>query len=798
MLNNYLKIFFRNILKHRTSSFVNITGLAIAIAGCVFILLFVFDELKYDQFNANKDRIYRYVERSKTTGETAVIIPACNFANLRDNLPEIEGGFRVMRNTEQTIYIGNKSFIEDIYWADSEILSVLSFPLLKGDQKTALKDPFSVVITGELARKYFGNDDPVGKTIKMEDKYDYKITGILKDIPANSQLKSSMIVSITTLNTTNSFVMNDWHVSSCLFYFLVKPNISKALFEDKVGRQVKEKYGAEWARLNNIVLEPFSQIYLNPTGSAWDFAEHGDIKTVRSFIIIAILILLMASFNYTNTLTTNIKIREKEITARKILGARRKDIIFQFLFETVLYLFISLFIGLVIIRLLMNLFNQLTGKQLTPYSLLSPEIVISVLGLIILTALFSILYPVFITFKSDTLNKQKGNAFSNHFNFSRYTFGFRQVVTGLQFIITIGLMICAGIIYNQLNYANTARLGFNKEHLLSIANSWDQKMYDRFESYRNKILQYPHIVSVSACTNYPSENINNYTFIYQKGKSNKETFYTAQVAIDYDLLKTWQAKIIAGRDFSRDITSDKDHAVIITNSAAKVLNLSDPLNVELNGVNNAADGQKIIGVVEDIHFKSFKEKMMPIVFYLRSWCAANIVVRLSGNEIASTMKILEKEWGKIMPGKPFIYKFIDESFDNLYQSEQRTEKLIIIFCAFAMIISILGLVSLISLISQTRKKEIGVRKVLGASVSGIVFMTIKEFILIILASNIIAWPVAYYFMNKWLEDFAYRIDISWWTFVLAGGIALLIALVTVSYQAVRAAIANPVEALRYE
>jgi putative ABC transport system permease protein len=220
--------------------------------------------------------------------------------------------------------------------------------------------------------------------------------------------------------------------------------------------------------------------------------------------------------------------------------------------------------------------------------------------------------------------------------------------------------------------------------------------------------------------------------------------------------------------------------------------------VELNGVNNAADGQKIIGVVEDIHFKSFKEKMMPVVFYLRSWCAANIVVRLSGNEIASTMKILEKEWGKIMPGKPFIYKFIDESFDNLYQSEQRTEKLIIIFCAFAMIISILGLVSLISLISQTRKKEIGVRKVLGASVSGIVFMTIKEFIIIILASNIIAWPVAYYFMNKWLEDFAYRIDISWWTFVLAGGIALLIALVTVSYQAVRAAIANPIEALRYE
>ncbi len=308
------------------------------------------------------------------------------------------------------------------------------------------------------------------------------------------------------------------------------------------------------------------------------------------------------------------------------------------------------------------------------------------------------------------MNKGSGTPLVNQLNFSKYTFSFRQTVTGLQFIITIGLLICSIVIFSQLKYANNAKLGFNKEHLLTIENPWDEKMYDRFESYRNKIIEYPQIESVSASGNIPSENINNYTFIYQKGKSDKETVKSAQIAIDYDLLKTWQVKFLEGRNFSREITSDKDRTVIINRAAAKELGLSNPLNVELNGINNADDGQKIIGVIEDIHFRSFKEKIMPIVFYLRSWSAANIVVRVKGNNIASTVQMLENEWREIMPDRPFVFNFIDESFNKLYQSEQRTEKLIMIFSTLAIVISLLGLFNLISLISIIRKKEIGIRK----------------------------------------------------------------------------------------
>ncbi len=798
MLNNYLKIFFRNMFKHRTSSIVNITGLGIAIAGCVFILLFVFDELKYDQFHENKNRIYRYMEKSKTTGETSLIIPACNFPMITDNLPEFESGFRLMRSSQQVIGINNKRFVEDIFFADYAILSVLTFPLLKGDPNTALKEPFSMVITEAKARMYFGTDDPIGRTITIENKYDHKITGILKEIPSASHINPSMIASIVTLNTTQPQLMEDWHISSCFFYFLVKKNISKELFKTKLTARVYEKYGADWAKKNIVELEPLAELYLHPSDNAWDIAKHGDINIVRSFIIIAILILLMASFNYTNILTTSIKIKEKEIATRKVLGAGWRDIIIQFIYETFLFLIISLGFALVLIKLLLDEFNQLTDKQITFSSLLSPEITLSILVLLILTAFFSMIYPVFKAFRTNRLITVRGNKFINHFDFSKSRFGFRQTVTGLQFIITIGLLICTIIIYEQLEYANNARLGFNKEHLLIIENPWDEKMYDRFESFRNRIIQYPQIISVSASGNNPSENINNYTFIYQKGKNDKEAIKSAQIAIDYDLLKTWQATFHSGRDFSREITSDKEHAVIINSIAAKELGLSDPLGIELNGVNNAVDGQKIIGVVEDIHFKSFKDKVLPIVFYLRSWSATNIVVRLNGNEIASTIHMLENEWKEIMPDQPFIYKFIDESFDKLYQSERRTEKLIMIFSAFAIIISLLGLFGLISLLSQTRKKEIGVRKVLGASVEGIVFMITKEFVMIILTANIIAWPIAYYFMNKWLQDFAYRIDINWWIFVLSGGIALLIAFLTISVQAIKAATANPVESLKYE
>ncbi|HEX2961377.1 MAG TPA: ABC transporter permease, partial [Ignavibacteriales bacterium] len=405
MIANYLKIFFRNILKRKTSAFINIAGLTLAICSCLFIMLFVFDELKYDQFNQKKDRICRYIEQSKSTGDKTVLMAAKNFHLLKDEIPEIESGFRLNRMPEQVLSTGQKMFVDDVYYADKEILSVFDFPLIKGDMKTALEAPFSVLLTREMASKYFGSADPIGKTLRLENKYDFRVTGILKDIPRNSHIKPSILASISTLNTTEPQTMTNSFIGSSFFYFLMRDNTSRDLVAAKLKQKTLQYFGKDWARDNNVILEPLNDIYLNPSGSVWDYAEHGDITLVKSFIVIAMLILLMASFNYTNVLTTVIKIREKEIACRKLLGAGRKETVMQFVLETFVYLSISFVIAAAAVALLLNGFNQLTGKNITAHDLLAPEIVFSMTMLLILTVCLSVIYPLYVAFKSDALNR---------------------------------------------------------------------------------------------------------------------------------------------------------------------------------------------------------------------------------------------------------------------------------------------------------------------------------------------------------------------------------------------------------
>ncbi|MGE5441118.1 MAG: ABC transporter permease, partial [Bacteroidota bacterium] len=487
MIANYLKIFFRNILKRKTSAFINIAGLTLAICSCLFIMLFVFDELKYDQFNQKKDRICRYIEQSKSTGDKTVLMAAKNFHLLKDEIPEIESGFRINRMPEQVLNAGQKMFVDDVYYADKEILSVFDFPLIKGDMKTALDAPFSVLLTREMASKYFGSADPIGKTLRLENKYDFRVTGILKDIPRNSHIKPSILASISTLNTTEPQTMTNPFIGSSFFYFLLRDNASGDLVAAKLKQKTLQYFGKDWARDNNVILEPLNDIYLNPSGSVWDYAEHGDITLVKSFIVIAMLILLMASFNYTNVLTTVIKIREKEIACRKLLGAGRKETVMQFVLETFVYLSISFVIAAAAVALLLNGFNQLTGKNITAQDLLAPEIVFSMAMLLILTVCLSVIYPLYIAFKSDALNRIKGGY--DLVSRSKYSIRFRHIVTGIQFTITIGLIIAVCVIYGQLQYASGAKLGFNKDHLLAIANPYGIKMYENYEKFRNKITQ---------------------------------------------------------------------------------------------------------------------------------------------------------------------------------------------------------------------------------------------------------------------------------------------------------------------
>lgn len=376
--------------------------------------------------------------------------------------------------------------------------------------------------------------------------------------------------------------------------------------------------------------------------------SHGNINYVKSFSVVALLILIMASFNYTNLLTVNVKIREKEFAVRKLLGADRKSVVGQFLLETISYLFIGLILALVIVDLLMNRFNQLTGKHLDFSSLFQWQIVLTMFSLILLTTLSSIIYPSVIAFTSDSLARLKGSSFGSRFKPTKMQFGFRQIVTGLQFVITISLITVVIIIFNQLNYMLNRDLGFNKEHLLSIQNYYGKDNYTGFEKFKNEVSQNPDILSVTAGDDVPSNNFNNYTQVWVKGSKIKAGLHAAQVAIDYDFLKTLKVKFLDGRDFSRNLKTDASKSVVINQTAEKELGLKNPVGAELAGINNTSGPQRVIGVVKDMHFESFKEKVPPTIFYIRQWCSENILLRLKGNDIVSTMKYIKTEWEKII------------------------------------------------------------------------------------------------------------------------------------------------------
>ena len=797
MLRSYLTIAFRNLFKRDTSSLISIAGLALAMSCCIFISLFVFDELQFDRFHEKGDRIYRLLIANSKTGENDALMSAVVFPLIMDEMPEFESGFRLSDMVNEPIKSGRKLFTGEVFFAENEIFHVLSFPLERGDPETALKEPFTAVITDSLARKYFGDGDPVGRTFTLYGKFEFRITGILKDIPQHSHIRPELIASLCSYNTISPEMMSDIRMSGVYFYFLLKPNASPVEAEAKLAKIFEKNYGNDPPG-RGFVLQPLSRIYLHSAGTQWDIASHGNIVYVKSFAVIALLILFMASFNYANYLLVRVKVREKEISVRKLLGAGFRSIVSQFLAETVSYMLISLALALVLVELFMHQFNQLAGKEMDFSSVLRPEIIRSILLLLIVTTSASVAYPARIAATSDSFNRLKGNATGLRLFPSHFLIGFRQIVTCVQFVIAIALLVATGVIFHQLDFMRKTDLGFNKEHLVAITNPYGIDMYRRFETFRNEALSNPQVRSVSAGTNVPSKNLNYYTQMWVRNRKEKDGLHAAQVAVDYEYFATLQAKIVSGRDLSREHKTDETEGVIINSEAAKELGLMNPVGSELSGINNASDPQTVIGVVDDIHFMSFREKVEPTVFFLRQWSANTIVLRLSGNDIPATMAFLERTWGTLVPDHPFIYSFLDESFDRLYRSDQQTSTMILVFCVFAILLSSIGLYSIVSLLAQMRKKEIGVRKVLGASLTDVLFLTTSEYLVIVLVANIFAWPLAYYVMNRWLQDFAYRIDLTWTTFASAGGIALIVALLTVSVQSIRAGLANPVDSLRTE
>ena len=452
MLKNYLTVIHRNLFKQKTSSLINIAGMAIAIASCLFILLYVFDELQFDKFNKNEEMICRLVFRSARTGKESSLMPAVLFPKIINEIPEIEKGFRIAERRKSGLSYKDRVFAEDVYFADQDIFSVLTFPLLRGNSSDVLREPFSIVITPEIAKKYFGNTNPIGKVLRFNNKYDFTVTGILNEVPQHSSLRPSIIASMNSMNTIDPRFLTDMDEEGSYFYFLLNRNAFTGAMQNELKKILNEQYGKDAGTEWRLAMEPLSDVYLYAPNSEWEIVSHGSIKYVRNFAVIALMILLMASFNYTNLLIVGIKAREKEFAVRKLLGADRKNILSQFLLETLTYLFISLIVALVIVELFMNQFDQLTGKHLELASLLQWKIVLSIIILISFTAAASVIYPLIVAFTSDLLARLKGGLYTSRFKPAKLQLGFRQIVTGIQFVITIFLIATVIVIYKQLNY----------------------------------------------------------------------------------------------------------------------------------------------------------------------------------------------------------------------------------------------------------------------------------------------------------------------------------------------------------
>ena len=802
MLKNYLKITIRSLTKNKLFSIVNILGLTIGITCFILIGLFVLDELTYDSFNTKTDRIFRLNSHYKVGDNKFNLanspMPLANA--LASEYPEIEKTARVL--PANNIYVKKENnYIKEerFFYADSSLFDIFTINFIRGNPKTALVQPNSVVITTKTAEKYFSSENPVGKRITLSNGMEFLITGVVKPVPGNSHFEFDFIASLNSLPESSKA---NWFGQFVHTYILTNKGVTAeelnkkiySVAEKHLGPIIKSAFGVSYKEfLNNgndfsFNFVPLRDIHLYSKVFN-ELKEAGNIDTVYLFSTIAIFILIIACINFINLATAKSTKRANEIGVRKVLGSNKIQLIKQFLTESILLSFIAVIISVMLVELVLPYFNNLTDKEL---SLNLSGNVFIIPGLIFFTLALGIaagLYPSLLlaSFKPVLILKSKAAMRSKKG-------GLRKSLVIFQFATSIILFVGTFLIYNQMQYIKNKNLGFNKDHVLVIKNIND--LGTKQFTFADAIKENVNVLDASLSFGLPDYNLT--ANIYQKkGENNPYTLVT--LPVDYDYLSTYKLKMKEGRYFSKNISTDT-LSIIINEAAVKKLNFKDPLNSELlTSLGNNASTLKIIGVVKDFHLQTLKDEIRPAALILLNTPEANFLsVKISSNNIEKTIEYLSDKWKEFGQIKPMEYSFFDDNFNELYQSEIQSEKVFSIFAVLAIIIACLGLFGLTAFTAEQRKKEIGIRKVLGATVTNIVAMLSKEFLLLVVVANVIAWPVSYYLMNKWLEDFAYKTEMNIGIFLFSGLAVLIIALITISFQAINAAISNPVNSIRYE
>ncbi len=800
MIKNYLKIAFRNLTRQKGYSFINITGLAIGMACAIFILLWVQDELNYDRFHQNKDNIFRVVTLFNEEGNTVYgeQTPAPVASFLKNNFPEIQEATTVnlgwlTGNSRNIIKFGEKSFYtDDLILTDPSFFDIFSFPFLQGDKNTALENPNSVILTHSIAEKCFGSEDPMSKTIQV-DGNPMTVTGVIADVPQNSHLRFDVVLPlIYARNTNRGFFLTKWDSYAFTTYVSLQDGVAINEINQKIDDLIRKNDPDFGDTAAYIFLQPLSKIRLfNVDGSV------GFMRYVYIFSTIALIILLIACVNYMNLSTARSGKRAKEIGLRKVVGSKRANIIRQFFSESMLYAFISFIISVYIVITLLPQFNELTGKHIA-FNTVNPGFLFGFVFVALFTGIIAGSYPALYLSSFtpiDILKKSKSTGAKKSL--------LRKMLVIFQFSLSIGLIICMTIVSAQVGYMRNAEIGFEKENVITLPISG--KIENIVESFKNELKQNPDIVSVSLKSSSPLSSGPFSGSISWERKNPDLQVDWCHPMVDHDYFKTLNMKIVDGRDFSKKIQSDLQEGFILNEEAVKQGNIENPVGKQITV--NSKNGI-IIGVVKNAQLSSLRFTISPQVYHLsrtfREQFQTVFIKIDSGeddhpfNKIAASLAHVERVWKKFMPDSPFEYRFLDEMLENQYRTEMRISSILNTFTVLAIFLSCLGLLGLTSFMAEQRTKEIGVRKALGASVTGIVILLSKEFAKWVLLANVVAWPLAYYFMNKWLQEFAYRIDIGIGTFLASAVIALIIALLTVSFLTIKAALANPINSLRYE
>jgi len=806
MYKNYLKVAFRSLLRNKFYSILNISGLAIGIACCLLIVLFVSDELSYDQHFKKADRIYRLTMSGELNGsafDLAVVGPIVG-QTLKEDYPEVEEFGRFRQSGSPFLRYGDKVFKEERYiWADHSILDVFDIELVQGNPKEALLNPRSLVMSETAAAKYFGDESPIGKTIEYgAERTDYAVTGVYKDMPKNQHFGFDVMCSMSTLDESKR---NVWLSMNFQTYVVLAEGTDlkklAATFPDMlkkyVGPEMKQFMNVDWEEMGStgsemvLSLQPLTDIHLKSDLLA-ELDAKGDIKYVYIFSAIALFILLIACINFMNLATARSAHRAKEVGIRKVLGSLKSQLINQFLAESILISFVSFMLAIALAYLALPFFNDLSNKAMM-LPVTEPLFYGSIFAGIVLVGVLAGSYPAFFLSAFQPVKVLKGSLSGG-----MKSGALRNVLVVIQFCTSIFLVIGTLVILNQMNYIQNKSLGFERDQVIIVNDAY--LAGDNLQAIKNQIETFSEVksVSISGFLPTPSSN-NNSVFINGLVATQDNQVLMGNWTIDYEYLETMGINLVEGRSFSRDFPTDS-LGIILNESAVKEFGWEDPIGQIVGSfldTEGTIQGLKVVGVVKDFHYQSLKDKIGPLSMILGD-SNRLMNIKVNTDDYAGLITKLESTWNELAPNQPFGVSFLDERFDRMYDAEQRLGRIFGIFAGLAIVIACLGLFGLASYTAENRTKEIGIRKVLGANVLQIVYLLSKDMGKLVLIAFVIGAPLAWYFMSDWLADFQYRTEINWVIFAVTAFGALLIALLTMSYQSMRAATSNPVNSLRSE